>query len=182
MRCAFISTETCPLHTCSIHHHHHQQPPTEAAETSHVVETRANVSCCSLGSCVTPQCAAGDRSQPPRPEREKSARSTKPCGDRRDFPRGRGQHGCWRCTRRLGFGLVPQMTEQLVDSSSRWVWLRGGLEGPRPGQGLTVQVELISPAPAVFPAPAPVFEHFHPHQRYFPCQSQWWSILHPRQR
>ena len=41
------------------------RPPVQAAETSLVVETRANVSCCGLGSCVTPQCAAVRRPKGP---------------------------------------------------------------------------------------------------------------------
>ena len=40
------------------------------------------------------------RRQSPEPERGKSARSTKPYGDRRDFPRGRGQHLSSRCSRK----------------------------------------------------------------------------------
>ena len=42
----------------------------------------------------------GDRSQAPEPKRGKSARSTKPYGDRRDFPRGCGLHSSSRCSRR----------------------------------------------------------------------------------
>ena len=42
----------------------------------------------------------GDRSQAPEPKRGKSARSTKPYGDTRDFSRGCGQHFSSRCSRR----------------------------------------------------------------------------------
>ena len=62
--------------------------------------------------------------------------------------------------------VVPQMAEQLVEvvdlPVQGGVGLRGGLQGPGPGQGLTVQVGYISPAPAVFLSPAPVVEYSSP--------------------
>ena len=42
----------------------------------------------------------GDRSQAPEPKRGKSAGSTKPYGDRRDFTQGCGLHSSSRCSRR----------------------------------------------------------------------------------
>ena len=58
--------------------------------------------------------------------------------------------------------VVPQMAEKLVEvvdvPAQGGFGLRGGLQGPLPGHGLPVQVENISPAPAVISSPEPVVE------------------------
>ena len=59
----------------------------------------------------------GDRSQAPEPKRGKSARSTKPYGDRRDFPRGCGQHSSSRCSRR---GVWSGTSWRIIRSLHRW--------------------------------------------------------------
>ena len=57
----------------------------------------------------------------------------------------------------------PQTAEQLVKVDfpvQGGGGLRGGLQGPGPGQGSIVRVEYISSAPAVFHSPASVVESF----------------------
>ena len=49
----------------------------------------------------------GDRSQPPRPVRERSASSTTAYGHRSDFSWRCGQHRCRRCCRRWGCSGTP---------------------------------------------------------------------------
>ena len=72
------------------------------------------------------------RGQSPEPERGKSARSTKPYGDGRDFPRGRGQHLSSRCSRRgLWCSTVASSSSCRLSMSlcfrwwnSLWKWTR----------------------------------------------------------
>ena len=115
----------------------------------------------------------GARGQAPGPEsREASRGQNTPHPGERPAPllevRPQGQPE--RHTE-VGFELVldpvvPQMAEKLVEvvdvPAQGGFGLRGGLQGPGPGQGLPVQVEYISPAPAVFLSSTPLVEHVAP--------------------
>ena len=106
------------------------------------------------------------RTLSPLPERERSARSTTPYGDRRDLSRGCGRLPFRSRDRKWGpsgtWGsaylelvldpVVPQMAEQLVE-----------VVAPVPAVFLASSpaVEYFTPAPAVFRA-SPVVEHIAP--------------------
>ena len=131
-----------------------------------------------LGAAAHHSAFEGARGQAPGPERVRcSSRAKAPRGQNTPHPGERPapllELRLEEPERQTGVGfelelepVVPQMAEKLVEvlnvPAQGGFGLRGGLHGPGPGQGLPVQVEYISPAPAVFLSSTPSVEYLAP--------------------